>query len=939
MCRKSLVLLALFLIVALPAPGQRSEAYFSLTTTKTFLPGERIGVRLYSHGVRELEFRIYRVNDPLEFFEHLGDVHNFNSGGLGRREQIENRSPIERFHDWKLSIWFEVRDFFRAQYSAQSRSQIRESVAARQTNAPVNASIFAQVPLLNESQVVARWRQNTTSNYLSESEAVPVSSLGRGAYLMEATDGTLRAYTILIVSDIGLITKSAPGQILTYVADRRTGAPIAGATVHIWTNKQENRAAMTDANGMVEATVPTGRVDAARVIAVRGADVALTTPNNYFVSDNPNSEWTGYVYTDRPVYRPGHTVHLRAVLRTWRGDKYNVPEGQQAQVQIEDPTNKQIFQARLPVSAFGTIHSDFVLPADAALGYYGVSIDAGGARQYAVAGGFHVEEYKKPEYDVQVHIAKPHILQGDAIDATIQARYYFGEPVAGAKVTYVVHAAPYWSPFIERDDQDEAYGGGPGSGEEGDYADYEGEQLSEQSGTLDANGTLVVHLSTRIDDEHHQDMRYRVEARVTDEGNREISGAASVPATYGSFAVGISTDSYVYQAGQTLRATAVARDYDGHPVAAPVHLELLRWQFFGLRQPASVVLDAKDGQTDADGRAEATFTLSQSGSFILRVSATTPEMRQVTGTTWLWVSGSGETSWGGNQRTIRLIADKKSYKAGDTAHVLILTGVPEAYVLVASEGRTIRHQQIVHATSPSVTVDIPLGADEQPNVWISAAFLHDNQFYQSQQNLKVPAVQQQLHIDVQPAKPQFQPGEKAVYAVLVHDAAGKPVAGEFSLGIVDEAIYAIEPDIAGDIFNSFYGTVYDRVGTESSLNFYFNGEAGKRAMFLAVHGGHNSLAQLKPEPLVQPRIRKEFPDTALWLAELRTDATGRAQAELTFPDSLTTWRATVRGITADTKVGSAIERVVVRKNLMVRLAVPRFFRQGDEITISAIVGT
>ncbi len=60
-------------------------------------------------------------------------------------------------------------------------------------------------------------------------------------------------------------------------------------------------------------------------------------------------------------------------------------------------------------------------------------------------------------------------------------------------------------------------------------------------------------------------------------------------------------------------------------------------------------------------------------------------------------------------------------------------------------------------------------------------------------------------------------------------------------------------------------------------------------------------------------------------------------AELTFPDSLTTWRATVRGITADTRVGSTIDRVIVRKNLMVRLAVPRFFRQGDEVTVSAIV--
>src|SRR5260370_11950348 len=89
--------------------------------------------------------------------------------------------------------------------------------------------------------------------------------------------------------------------------------------------------------------------------------------------------------------------------------------------------------------------------------------------------------------------------------------------------------------------------------------------------------------------------------------------------------------------------------------------------------------------------------------------------------------------------------------------------------------------------------------------------------------------------------------------------------------------------------------------------------------------------------MVETKGGKVFPDTALWLADVRTESRGRAVAQLTFPDSLTTWRATVRGISADTRVGSTIARVIVRKNLMVRLAVPRFFRQGDEVTVSTIV--
>src|SRR5262249_11681611 len=167
-----------------------------------------------------------------------------------------------------------------------------------------------------------------------------------------------------------------------------------------------------------------------------------------------------------------------------------------------------------------------------------------------------------------------------------------------------------------------------------------------------------------------------------------------------------------------------------------------------------------------------------------------------------------------------------------------------------------------------------------------------------------------------------------------------PVAGEFSVGVVDEAIYSVEADNVPDIHGFFYGSIGNRVGTESSMSFYFTGEAGKKPILLAneFNSKHRRLAQLKPsEPLVQPKSRKLARDPAWGVAGVHPHQTGRAQAQPPSPDPLTTWRATTRGATADTKVGSAVNRVIVRKNLMVRLAVPRFFRQGDDVTVSSIV--
>ncbi len=353
------------------------------------------------------------------------------------------------------------------------------------------------------------------------------------------------------------------------------------------------------------------------------------------------------------------------------------------------------------------------------------------------------------------------------------------------------------------------------------------------------------------------------------------------------------------------------------------------------------IVASQEAQTAEDGTARVTFNSTEDGSFLIKASAKTVEDREITQTAWLWIPGSDFNAewWGEGRHQIRLIADKKSYKVGDTAHVMIVTGVADSHVLVTTEGRSVHTRKVVHAKSQTITVDIPLHANDQPNIFIAAAFLKDNKLYESTRNLKVPAIQTRLHIEIQRTKDQFQPGQKAGYTIIARDANNKPVAGEFSIGIVDEAIYAIAPESSGDIHHFFYATVYDRVSTEASLSYYFNGEAGKKQMFLAWQSkNRTALAQLKPSAaLVEPKVRENFPDTALWLADVRTDAKGRAHAELNFPDSLTTWRATVRGVTSDTKVGSAVDRVIVRKNLMVRLAVPRFFRQGDEVVVSTIV--
>jgi hypothetical protein len=777
--------------------------------------------------------------------------------------------------------------------------------------------------------------------------AVPVKDAG--VYLVEATDGTLRAYTVVMITEIAVITKTSPGLLLNYVVDRKSGKPVAGANVRVWIDKQEVANGTTDANGLLSAQSRVEKPESVTVLVSDGQRFAVNAPYAWNVGTDGQRNLNTYGYTERPVYRPGDTVHFKFILRAKLPAGYQLPQTSQVRVEVTDPNGSAKLQKSFPLSDMGTINGDFSVPADASLGYWSISASTGDTR-FGGNATFYVEEYKKPEYQVRVTPRAPRIIQGQSIQATIDARYYFGEPVANAKVTWVVHQSEWWAPGRYLYEDEDEYGGEEGEDENEAEYDYAGRQTEQHSGKLDADGKLDITLPTGVSDKG-RDVRYRIEARVTDEGNREIAGAGNVVATYASYYLDAVPGSYLYRPGDTARIAVAARDYDGHPIQTAFHAEMTRSIWRGqdstvLSTPARAETAraggpgwSGDGKTDAAGEANLGIPIGEAGSFEVKVTAQTPEGRKIDSAAYLWVSGS--TSWWGGERRekLQIVTDKKQYRPGEVAHVAVVGAENVSHVLVTVEGAYLYSHQVVANTKSGLLVDVPIRAEYAPNVYIVATYIRDNKLYQGSKSIAVPPLEQNLNLEVRPSKAQFQPGEAAVYTIRARDSANRPVQGEFSLGVVDEAIYAIRPEINGDIMKAFYGKVWNQVSTETSLTYYFSGQAGKRTMPLAdkLVRPAKALADLKPERLVEPKIRKAFPDTAYWAANVRTNANGEAQVQFNFPDALTTWRATARGITRDSKVGNAVEKTIVRKNVMVRLVTPRFFRQGDEVTLSTIV--
>jgi alpha-2-macroglobulin len=609
-------------------------------------------------------------------------------------------------------------------------------------------------------------------------------------------------------------------------------------------------------------------------------------------------------------------------------------------VTIADQDEHPLLDKDMPLSAADSANGDLTLPATATLGYYSIRLrngppsddpdgDAGNAQ-------FRVEDYRKPEYQVRVSAAKPRLLQGESMQVVIDARYFFGEPVANAAVKYRVYHSPhYWWDFEG--------GGDDGSGMDAgdDNSLYDADQQSEQTGKLDANGKLTINVPTRYvaNLARPMDQDYTVEAAVTDAANREITGRGRFLATRGSFRIHVEPVSYAVRVGDTALFNVTAVDYDNHPIQTRVHLQLVTHKYVNGKTQTTRGA-ATDVTTDAQGRAQGAIRVNEAGSMEVEASATTPEQRTVVDSSYLWVMGNNEAGWGGESRAVQIIADKKSYAPGDTAHLSILSNVDSFHALVIATGNTVEFQKVLFSPGKALTFDLPITADAQPNLDVSVAFIRNDQLYQANLSVKIPPVQQQLQIDITPDKQVFQPQQTAGYDVFARDYQGKPVSADFSFGVVDEAIYSLYPDSSGDMVKKLYPDRYVYAAVDSSLQYYFSGRAGLKSPMLAERASRYrpQLAQVKPgNDVAQPRVRKAFPDTAYWSPSVHTDATGHAHVTLTFPDSLTTWRTTVHAITLDSKAGSAINRVLVRKNIIVRMGTPRFLRQGDEVTIPVIV--
>ncbi len=898
---------------------------FSLSSSEIFSSRKAPEITLTFERLGSLDFRVYKVRDPFAFFAGLKDPHV-----LGSPEYTvpQERTLLERVAAWKAARRAAWRGFLRRQASPRLRAerQAAARTATVQRRVQLGLNAFAQVPLLNDQQVVATWREMLPNLRDADVRRIPVEVTDPGVYVVEAVSGRQMASTVVIVSDIALISKAAPGSVLTFLADRFTGAPAGGCDVRLLANQAPIGEGRTDDDGVFRVDLAT-ELEADDVIAVArcGDQVVASAPATYTLRQ-PTRGLVGHVYTDRPIYRPGHTVRIKVVLRWRDGDTLLPFDRPDAEVSVSDPQGEVIQRTRRPVDRFGALDTDVVLPDGAALGHYVVAVHVDAVR---ASGSFEVQEYRKPEFEVSVTPERRFARQGDTVEVVVSARYYFGQPVRQGQVELVVQQAPYYSPLRWVDGQDE------GDDTPQPYF-YGGDERETLRATLNERGQATLRVVVPVSDTG-TDVLVRVDARVRDASDLLVSQAATVIGTFGDFLIASRLGSYMARPGTpvTLRVRTV--DYRGTPVAGvPVSVEMLRSEWnseTGRLERESVATAALT--SGADGRGEATLTApTRPGSYRIASRAASGD-RTVVDETWLWVPGDGDATWSAGEQSLELIADKSTYAPGDVARIALRGDRPTVRVLLTKEARTLTWHAVRGAGADG-TFEVPITDADVGDTWAHVLYLENDKVYYAERRLRVPPASRAVHVDVTADRAVYKPGQPGVFSIRTLDAAGRPVSAQVTIGVVDEAVYGVKPDHTPDGLRVFYRTEYSRVTTDYSRQYYFVGYAGTQRMQLAARRRPLSLADFKADMPERPEVRREFPDAIYWNTSVVTDADGRADVRVGYPDSLTTWRLTARAVTADTRIGAAVLRTTTTRDLLMRIVAPRFLTERDHVELPTL---
>lgn len=791
------------------------------------------------------------------------------------------------------------------------------------------------------------------------------------------------------------LAPDSTGAFILQVRNPDTGAPLRSARVQVRLETPEGDttadlfSGATDERGVVHVrfAVPDTVADPDQLLVVEARASGHTVAYEEAV-------YVGRVYnvlisTDKPVYQPGQTIHMRGLALDTLA---LAPATDEPLVfTVTGPDGNKLMRCELQTSRYGIASADFVIDRLAPSGDYIVTAEMG---PVSSTRSVEVKPYSLPRFKVTFAADRPYYLPGATASGQVEAHYFFGRPVSGGQV--IIRG------FVTDVDRFQVFELNGVTGDDGVFAyefavpDYFVGQLDNNTAKVDLEITVVDtanHAETIDDDVTVAEKPILVdgvpESGILRPGVANIvyldtsypDGRAAPadlivasPTLSNSLALttddfGLATFVYTPTAGLAATFTVTATDAAGTTAVQPLTFGASEQTTAVLLRPdkaeyqlgetmqldvhvagpvATVYLDVIKGrQTFAlvslpvrDGVAQAAIDIDGSllGTLELNAYVITPAGEIVRDRRLALVNPA--------PANVTVTADAAEYRPGDTA-TLDFTVSRDGAPMPSALGISIVDESVfsVEDQDPGFARTYFLLEREllEPRYEIhDFGDLADDDFSpyddnpDSYRNVHIPGSAPALAARQTALAGLFAEELAAQHTAQAHPQAA-PVTSPLAAGWAHGWGYRLAL-----VFPLLGLVIYD--GTRRRRRLLAAALLlGVAALILAACAGAAPAAPASEAPASETtatrgqstptRLRQYFPETLFWLPELETDAQGHARIMVPVADSITTWRVTVLASDAEGNLGSAETGLRVFQEFFVEPDLPRFLTVGDEIDL------
>lgn len=746
--------------------------------------------------------------------------------------------------------------------------------------------------------------------------------------------------TLFSLSDIGLSVRRYQARMLVLTQALAGGKAQSGVDVSVHDKDGKVLASgRTDSHGMLE--LPQ-KEEARLVMAHRDGQTTLLRLatsvldlSEFKVQGPPAGSLNFFMFGPRDLYRPGETVPINALLRN--ADGKPVP-AQPVAVEVMQPDGNVRLRFTWTADSGGLYQRDLALPSDVQAGLWTVQARTGNEELHTYT--FHVEDFMPERISLALEEPADLLQPADEVDFGIEARYLYGAPAGGNRLSGQIYVAPLR----------EAVAALPGY--HFGRVDETGltQTIELEPSVLDDDGTSVISQPS-LWREARSPLQVTLQASVQETGGRPVTRRQSVavwPADQlpGVRIINADSDDSV-DMDSLAEFSVVLADREGKRLAGKdLIVRLVRerrdyyWTYggsdgWGYRYDEKhFVVDERKLDVAAGQAAQIGF-LVEWGPY--RVEVEDP----VTGLV------SSERFWAGYRwqdtgeglgvvrpDQVALTLDKAAYRAGEVAKVTVAPPVAGSGYLLVESSEGPLWWQAIDVPAEGKVFDIPVAREwDRHDLYISALVVRpgERKTLQTPKRavgvLSLPLSREDRKLSVTLDAPaQMRPERTLSTRVQVKDEQGKPVANtHVLLSAVDVGILNITEFKTPDPYTAFFGR--KRYGVDQMDIYGRLIEGGNFRQASLAFGGDASSTPGGLPPLTTVRL------VSLLAAPVVTNAEGYVDVNVDVPDFNGELRVMAQ-VWNDASYGSGEAATIVSAPLVAELAAPRFLAGGDRTTLA-----